>query len=129
VSAGLKEARELDAAGLRYGALLKYLQTVQRFALIRADSPVPGSDALARRLHELESRFGKNGADDSIGRIFLEAAQADLAHPAAGGSPNAAAVIAADVLPRYFDALSPARPEPRPPEPQVTVTLVRWPYT
>ncbi|HEX7253998.1 MAG TPA: hypothetical protein VF376_14035, partial [Thermoanaerobaculia bacterium] len=129
VSSGLKEARELDAAGLRDGALLKYLQTVQRLAMLRGTSAVPGSDALAQRLHELESRLGQSGADDSIGRIFLEAAQADLAHPAAGGTPAAAAAIAADVLPRYFDALSPARPEPRRPEPQVTVTLVRWPYT
>jgi len=129
ISSGLKEARELDAAGLRYGALLKYLQTVQRLALIQAKPPVPDPDALARRLRELESRLGRSGADDSIGRIFLEAAQADIAHPAAGGAPSAAAAIASDVLPRYFDALSPARPEPRRPEPQVTVTLVRWPYT
>jgi hypothetical protein len=128
-SSGLKEARELDAAGLRHGALLKYLQTVQRLALIRSDSGPVDPDAVSRRLKELEGRLRESGRDHSIGRIFLETAQADLAHPAPGGSPAAAGVIAADVLPRYFDALQPARPEPRRPEPQVTVTLVRWPYT
>jgi hypothetical protein len=97
--------------------------------MLHGTSAVPGADTLKQRLHELELRLGQSGADDSIGRIFLEAAQADLAHPAASGTPTAAAAIAADVLPRYLDALAPARPEPRRPEPQVTVTLVRWPYT
>ena len=40
-----------------------------------------------------------------------------------------AAAIAGDVLPRYFEALKPARPQPPRAEPKVTVTLVRWPYT
>jgi hypothetical protein len=39
------------------------------------------------------------------------------------------AVLVADVLPRYFAALEPARPAPSRPAPKVTVTLVRWPYT
>ena len=34
-SSMLKEARELDAAGLRYGALLRYLQAAQRVSLLR----------------------------------------------------------------------------------------------
>ena len=34
-SASLKEARELDAAGLRYGALYKYLQAAQRLPVAR----------------------------------------------------------------------------------------------
>jgi hypothetical protein len=40
-----------------------------------------------------------------------------------------AAAIAADVLPRYFAALAPAPPASAAPKADVTVTLVRWPYT
>ena len=58
--------------------------------------------------------------DHSLGRIFLEAAQAE---------PALAPAIAGDVLPRYFAALEPARPRPPQPAPRATVTLVRWPYT
>jgi hypothetical protein len=47
---------------------------------------------------------------------------------AEGGAANAA-VIAADVLPRYFRALDPPPPVPAPVAAEVTVTLVRWPYT
>jgi hypothetical protein len=67
--------------------------------------------------------------DHSIGRLILEAAQADLAEHASDGAAATAAVVATDVLPRYFAALEP--PAVRPPaEPaKVTVTLVRWPYT
>jgi hypothetical protein len=34
-----------------------------------------------------------------------------------------------DVLPKYFAALAPAPPVATLPDPEVTVTLVRWPYT
>ncbi|HSB35256.1 MAG TPA: hypothetical protein VLH41_00160, partial [Thermoanaerobaculia bacterium] len=63
------------------------------------------------------------------GRLFLEAAQADVEAARPGKTADAAQAIAADILPRYFAALAPARPEPPKPAPAVTVTLVRWPYT
>ncbi len=115
VSSTLKEARELDAAGLHYGALLRYLQAARQFAALRGASPL-ATDALAG----LDARLSAGGIDHSLGRLFLEAAQA--------GAPDAG-VIADDVLPRYFAALEPARPEPPRSKPLVTVTLVRWPYT
>jgi hypothetical protein len=40
-----------------------------------------------------------------------------------------ASAIASDVLPRYFEALAPAGPQPAPLVPRATVTLVRWPFT
>ena len=46
-SSTLKEARELDAAGLSYGALLRYLQAVLRVA--PADGEGPGADGRRRR--------------------------------------------------------------------------------
>lgn len=120
-SSTLKEARELDAAGLHHGALLRYLQAAQLFAPLRQPPPPPlPADAIARKLQEHAARLSSGGIDHSIGRLFLEVAQAE---------PAKAAVLATDVLPRYFAALEPAPPEAPRPEPEVRVTLVRWPYT
>lgn len=120
-SSTLKEARELDAAGLRHGALLRYLQAAEMFAPLRQPaSPALAADALTARLREHEARLSAGGIDHSLGQLFLESAQAD---------PARASIIATDVLPRYFAALEPARPEAPKPAPLATVTLVRWPYT
>ncbi len=123
-SASLKEARELDRAGFRYGALYKYLQAAQRLPIPREDAGVAGKlDAFAKRL-------AGSPSDASIGILYLELARADLAATGPGAPPAAAAAIADDVLPRYFAALAPAPPPPeRRPSAEVTVTLVRWPYT
>ena len=129
-SSTMKEARELDAAGLRYGAFLRYLQTALRFAPLRPSPGLIDAAALARRLGELDRRLSASGIDDSLGRLFLEVAQSEVAAAKPGESPaTAAAAIASDVLPRYFAALEPARPAPSRPAPRATVTLVRWPYT
>lgn len=128
-SSTLKEARELDAAGLRYGALLKYLQAAYRFAPLSAKPPSLPADALAARLEELAQRVSSGPVDHSIGRLLVEVAQADVASAAPGKEAATAAAIAVDVLPRYFAALEPARKAAPRPAPEVTVTLVRWPYT
>lgn len=125
-SASLKEARELDAAGLRYGALLRYLQAAMRIHTLRPDAPAPDPAGLRERLEAFASRLAQGGVDHSIGRLYLETAQANAA---AGTNAAFAEAIARDVLPRYFAALAPAEPRPRKPAPSVTVTLVRWPYT
>ncbi len=128
-SSAVKEARELDALGLRYGALLRYLQAVQRFAPVRAGAAqASGASAFERRVAEHDERLRSSGRDDSIGRLFLETAQA-LAGPGEGRDPALANAIVENVLPRYFAALEPApAPAPRPAA-RATVTLVRWPYT
>jgi len=144
----LKEARELNAAGLRYGALLRYLDAARRVVPLRAaSSGAPDTVAIAQQLDGLETRLAAGDIDHSLGRLFLEIAQADLAAPApaSGTAPAApatdgkaastpppgavAAAIAGDVLPRYFAALAPARPETPRPDARVTITMVRWPYT
>jgi hypothetical protein len=122
-SASLKEARELEAAGLRYGALYKYLQAAQRLPVARDAKGAP------EKLAAFEKRIAESPTDASIAALYLQIAQADLA--SAGGGA-AATAIAGDVLPRYFAALEPAaaRPPVAPSAaPEVTVTLVRWPYT
>ncbi len=120
VSATIKEARELDAAGLRYGALMRYLQAALRFAPLRAPAAtMRNADAAA--LRPFQALYGETAAaDHSIARLFLEQADAE---------PATAAAIAADVLPRYAAAIAPPRPETPTAAPRITVTLVRWPYT
>jgi hypothetical protein len=127
-SSALKEARELDAAGLREGALLRYLQSVLRFASLRTATPPP-APALKETLDAMEARLSARGVDHTIGRVFLEAARSDLAEHASDGKAVAAAAVANEVLPRYFAALTPARPPSPRAAARVTLTLVRWPYT
>jgi hypothetical protein len=124
-SAALKEARELDAAGRRHAALLRYLQAAQRVAALRASTGTSSGDEVRRRLAESAARFDRE-VDHSVGRFFVERAQSALA--ASPGEAVAAAIVA-DVLPRYFAALDPPRPATAVADPQVTVTLVRWPFT
>lgn len=128
-SATLKEARELDAAGLRHGALLRYLQAAQQLAPLRPDPPLLRGAELGKRLDEIQERLAAGGTDHSLGQLLLDSARAEAARVTPGSTSVIAAILAADVLPRYFAALEPARPQAPKPAPQVTVTLVRWPYT
>lgn len=127
-SASLNEAKELDAAGRRYGALLRYLQAAQRFATL---TPPPADLTDVKfRLSQIDAGLAGSSSDQSIGRLFVEAAQADLATEGSNGA--AAAAIVQEVLPLYTAAvapLEPARPAAPKPDAAVTVTLVRWPYT
>ncbi len=126
-SSALKEARELDAAGQRFAALLRYLQAAQRLAMLREPSAADTA-AVTRGLEEAALRLTA-GTDHSIGRFFVERAQTALATGGPPGADAAARAIARDVLPRYFAALEPARPVAAAPAARVTVTLVRWPFT
>jgi len=128
-SATVKEARELDAAGLRFGALLRYLQATLRVAQLRS-SPV-GTDpaTLRERLRAAEAKLSTPGVDHSLVRLFIEQANAALDRATDGAVPPAAPVVLDAVLPAYYAALAPAAPAaPRAPA-SVRVTLVRWPYT
>jgi hypothetical protein len=127
-SALIKEARELAAAGAPYGALMKYLQAAVRFAAVRglAASDVP---AVSAELARFEPRLRSGTVDHSIGRLWLEYAEADLAEHATDGAAVFGPAIVRDVLPRYFAALEEPPARPLKPAPTVTVTLVRWPYT
>jgi hypothetical protein len=131
-NATLKEVRELDAAGLRYGAMQRYLDAVQMVALLRPAPPKLAPDVLRKRLRDFDARLSAGNADHidhSIARMALEGAQDEVANARPDASPAASTAIVTDVLPGYFAALGPAPPEPPRLKPQVTVTLVRWPYT
>ena len=131
-SSALKEARELNTAGLAYGATLRYLQAALRAAPLTGQAPPMTRDEAAKKLAEAEPRLvdREGGVDQSLGRIFLEGAQADLASTAASNEPpTQASAIVTSILPRYFAALEPPKAASARPTAEVTVTLVRWPYT
>lgn len=128
-SAALKEARELDAAGLRFGAFLRYLSALQRFEPLRPQAAAPGREEMVRVLDAFAKRLEASGSDPSIGRVFVEYARADLAQATEQAPPALAAAIVGGIVPRYFPALEPAPVAAPAPAPRVTVTLVRWPYT
>ncbi len=127
-SATLNEARELDDAGLRYGAMHRYLQASLRAAPLLPPGKPLDAPAVRARLKDLRARLAAAPYDNSIGQLWVEYGEAEL--EAAGSKPpDTAAAVAGDVLPRYFAALGPGRPAAPRPAPEVTVTLVRWPYT
>jgi hypothetical protein len=132
-SATLKEARELDAAGQRHGALLRYLQAVQRLAPLRpaasASPDAPAPPVISASLDEWDARLSKTGENHSVARLFLEEARSTLERGGPGTNPATPAIVATEVLPRYLAALEPAKPARARPAASVTVTLVRWPYT
>ena len=71
-SSTLKEARELDGWGLRYGALLRYLQAAMRIDALRTPGAGPRRAGARRARRRAPARLDAGGRDDSIGRIFLE---------------------------------------------------------
>jgi len=126
-SAAIKEARELDRLGYRYGALLKYLGAVVRVTMVLAPTAPPDKTALTARVAEWRARVTAMPGDHSLADMLVERAEVALATPDA--LPIAAA-ITGDALPRYVEALAPASAAAaRPVAARVTVTLVRWPYT
>ncbi len=110
------------------GALLRYLQATLRLQPLLASPPVFDAVATPAKLRAFEERLAAANVDHSIGRLFLEVAATDLQDTSATATHAVAAAIAEVVLPRYLSAPSPPSRAP-PPAPEVTVTLVRWPYT
>jgi len=125
----LKEARELNAAGFRYGALLRYGQAAVRTAMLRPAAPGLDGEVLKRKLDAWDARLAASAVDQSIGELLVEMARADVSAAAPGKRPETAVAVVSAALPLYAAALEPARPSAPVPEPRVTVTLVRWPYT
>jgi hypothetical protein len=131
ISAVLKQARELDAAHLNYGALLEYLEALRHFRaierppdLVLSEEDVHASAVVAR------GRLSQLPFDDSIGQLFLEKAEAEIADSAGKqGGLNAAKLDLDVTLPAYFAAVQSTGTPMTAPTFQVTVTLVRWPYT
>ena len=130
-SSASKEARELDAAGLRYGALLRYLQAVLRFAPLGPALPPLDAAALGKRIGGARLA-AVNGKDRQQHRPYLlrkarsptSRESSQRKEPRDGGVDRSASCFRATLR-----RSSRPRPEARRPAPLVTVTLVRWPYT
>lgn len=130
ISALLKEADELGAAGARYGAVLRLLDAKARVARLLHPGRTMSRDQAAARAATYEALLGSSPLDTTLQRLFLETALFSAANPdpAAGGGEIAAAIFE-DVLPYFPVVLGPPPPEPPQRLAEATVTLVRWPYT
>lgn len=132
LNATLKLAGELDAAKLYAGALYQYLLALQQLSLIKQSNPLQ-LEQLRGLLASARSKIENSTHDDSIAELYLQKAEMQLA-----GANNAApseeklrtaTVLLTDVLPAYYSIQSAAPAKERGAPANVTVTLVRWPYT
>ena len=141
VSAQLKFAGDLNQQGKPLAALQTYLEASLMFGLMDAPSVNASDlDKLQKQGQQLKARFNAGPHDQSVGRMYWEVAENNLAVPAGDKSSERAAqraaIILEKVLPRYFQysegAVGPAAPvaaATAPGNARVRVTLVRWPYT
>lgn len=141
VSAQLKFAGDLNRQGKPLAALQTYLEASLMFGLMNAPSVNASDlDKLRKQGQQLKGRFNSGPEAQSVGRMYWEIAENNLAVPAGDKSSaraaQRAAVILEKVLPRYFQyaegAVGPAAPvaaATAPGNARVKVTLVRWPYT
>lgn len=136
INGTLKAAGELDEAQLYDGALYKYLQALRVFALLDARAPeADRAKDFREEISRLRARLSSATADDSIVQLLLERAESALdaagGNSGAAGDPRTAQVLLKEVIPAYFAAVESAGGAVNSPAAtaQITVTLVRWPYT
>lgn len=129
----LKEAGDLETAGLYAGALYKYLDALQMFEALDAtpsDNP-PKPEELQEELRQMRGSF-RSGTDSSMVQFFLERTESsDIAAPGAKG-PSRSQIQQAvldKVIPAYYAALEKQGAPTQTLSKTITVTLVRWPYT
>ncbi|MCE9595503.1 MAG: hypothetical protein K8S98_15050 [Planctomycetes bacterium] len=121
IAGTLKEARELNDASLFHGALLRYEQTRQRFAGFGATATAA---EIETRVRAAVARLDTLPFDHTIATAFRERADEALE---AGTLDVATLAVAA--LDAYVAALASPLPSLAATQPELTVTLVRWPYT
>lgn len=126
----LKQAREMEHAGLRYGAVQRLLDAKMRLErLVHAERKLDLATS-RKRAAEVGARLAASGRDATLAQLFVEIALVQVADPdPAQMGPETAAAVFDAVLPLYFEILGPAPPAPAEVVAQATVTLVRWPYT
>jgi hypothetical protein len=130
LNATLKLADELDAARLYAGALYQYLDATQQFDMLFATAPaVAKQSRLRKSLQKMSADLRGSQQDHSIAQLFLERAEAGLTRSQGAAGWIAVETIVEQVLPAYFAVLKASPPSEHRAPAQVTVTLVRWPYT
>ena len=124
-SAALKQARTLDERRQFGGALFQYLLSRYLFAPLRGPA---ARDATVERIRDSAATLDPK-IDNSIAELFLQLAGEGVAGDVAAQKRGAAAAIE-DVIPAYLRAIAaPAATATSAPPAQVTITLVRWPFT
>lgn len=124
-SAALKQARTLNDRGQYAGALLQYLLSRYVFAPLRGPA---AREATAARIAEARAALPA-GIDHSIAELFLQLAEEGLSGSAPAQRRGAAAALD-DVLPAYRAAIAPpSTTTALSSAAEVTITLVRWPFT
>jgi hypothetical protein len=102
VHVAIKLAHTLDESGRQEGALLQYLISRYRYALVqREGTPPPDVTALRARL---DSTTLPKGVDHSTAEFFLQLAHATLT--AKDPQPQGAAAILEDILPAYLELVT-----------------------
>lgn len=130
VSALLKQARELDAAGLYYGAVLEYLESLRHFGAIEHVPSYANEEDVHAMAVAARARLAHSPYDDSIAQFIIEKAEAEISNPGnKQGSLNAAKQDLEVIVPAYFALVESASAPAVASAHQITVTLVRWPYT
>jgi len=124
-SAALKQARTLDERRQFGAALFQYLLSRYLFAPLRGPA---ARDATVERIREAAATLDPK-IDNSIAELFLQLAGEGVAGDAAAQKRGAAAAVE-DVIPAYLRAIAaPSATAASAPPAQVTITLVRWPFT
>lgn len=133
LNAWIKRAGELDQGKLYYGAMHAYLEAVRSLGEMLVAAPT--GDDLARlkqTAEEFEKQASQPGTDHSIARMFVELAQREIGRAQAGEAASglSARAILEHSLPAYFAALGRgADTTTTTAKAELTVTLVRWPFT
>ena len=122
-SAALKQARTLNDRGQFTGALFEYLLSRYLFAPLRGTPP---GDPSIERVNAVRAELAA-GTDHSIAEMFLQLADEQLA--LGGDARRNTASVLDDVIPAYRLAVAPPTTTTTAPNGQVTITLVRWPFT
>jgi hypothetical protein len=129
-SGEIKQAHELVDAGFYYGALYRLINARVRLSKMLALGKSITAKEANERADELLKKLNQDPEDHTIARIFIEMGIAEVSDTTADskGGETARAVFE-DALPHYFAAFQTPKKESPRPNPAVTVTLVRWPYT
>jgi hypothetical protein len=128
-SAMIKQAHELIAANMNEAAFYRYLDARRRLAPVSAPGKSMTLQESEKHAAEFQARLAKRQEDHSLADLFIEMGLTEAGDTSPNSGGETANVIFSDVLPHYFKALEPAVKKPSQPKPEVTVTLVRWPYT
>jgi hypothetical protein len=124
-SAALKQARTLDERRQFGGALFQYLLSRYLFAPLRGPA---AQDATTERIAEARQTLDQR-LDNSIAELFLQLAGEGISGNVPAQHRGAAAALE-DVIPAYLRAIAaPSLTAASAPPAQVTITLVRWPFT